>query len=130
MMKKSIAIVFSILCLFCSCTKDSNGSLTGKWEWVKSSGGISGRLQTPASTGKNVYLEISSNRIKSFENGNLVLDYEYSIQTKKSLLTNVEQEMIVDNQNNNIPQTFIVKGTTLYLNDECFDCYQSVYLRR
>ncbi len=129
-MRKSITIVFSILCLFCSCTKDSIGSLTGKWEWVKSSGGISGRLQTPASTGKNVYLEISSNRIKSFENGNLALDYEYSIQTKKSLLTNLEQEMIVDNQNNNIPQTFIVKGTTLYLNDECFDCYQSVYLRR
>jgi hypothetical protein len=129
-MRKSIAIVFSILCLFCACTKDNNGTLTGKWEWVKSSGGISGRIQTPASTGKNVYLEISSNRIKSFENGNLVLDYEYSIQTKKSLLTNVEQEMIVDNQNNNIPQTFIVKGTTLYLNDECFDCYQSVYLRR
>lgn len=129
-MRKSIAIVFSILCLFCSCTKDNNGTLTGKWEWVKSSGGIAVRTYTPSTTGKNICLEITSNRIKSFENGNLVLEYEYSIQTKKSLLTNVEQEMIVDNQNNNIPQTFIVKGTTLYLNDECFDCYQSVYLRR
>lgn len=130
MMKKSIAIVFSILCLFCSCTKDSNGSLIGKWEWVKSSGGISGRLQTPASTGKNVYLEISSNRIKSYENGNLVLDYGYSIQTKKSILDKVEKQMIVPTQNCCISHSFIVAGTTLYLNEECFDCYGSVYLRR
>jgi hypothetical protein len=54
----TIAITFSCFCF--SCSKELPAPLAGSWKWEKSSGGIAGITDTPASTGKTINLIITS----------------------------------------------------------------------
>jgi len=58
-------IIFTALVLFASCTKTKCGfgetdSLQGNWEWAQTSGGLTGIVETPASTGNTMLLELAS----------------------------------------------------------------------
>lgn len=140
---KNLFLLLAVLCLFSSCSKDdesakddisankenSPSTLTGKWEWTESSGGIAGLTYTPISTNKTVILEISNDRIKFIENGETRSDRAYTIQSKKSIYGE-QKEMIVYEQNSEILQSFEIKGTELLLHDECFDCFTHNYIRK
>ena len=77
-MKNTIFICVLLIFATISCSKSSteelNGNITnakllGKWEWIESKGGLSGNsIITPNSTNKTVYLEITNDKIKRFEN--------------------------------------------------------------
>lgn len=81
-MKKIITLILIGILAF-SCSNDDNSTvaqLTGRWNWVESSGGISFHTETPESTGKTVNLEINEKTIQMFTNGNLDYESNYSIE--------------------------------------------------
>lgn len=122
-------LVFILMC--CSSASETNTvfkSIVGKWEWVQSSGGIAGQTTTPSSTNKSNELEISKTEIKIYENGNLIATESYSIATKKSILGGEKQMLVYTSGNPS--QSFILDGNTLFLSDECYDCYQREYVRK
>jgi hypothetical protein len=135
-MNTKFSILITLIFISISCSKNykpvienRNIALTGKWGWTKSQGGISGGVQTPTSTNKIINLEISNDRIKFFENGNLLFDKSYTIETKQSIYGG-QKQMIVYEQNFKSAQSFEIIGTQLVLNDECYDCFTNEYSKR
>lgn len=126
---KNIIFGFALLFLFSCDNDDQNTSgkeLTGKWNWVVSSGGIAGLTITPETEKKTFVLEFSATHVKKYQDGVLLYDEPYSIQTNKSILGDY-REMIVTK--NSPIQSFQIEGNDLYLSQECYDCFQSKYTR-
>ncbi|MEO8240395.1 MAG: hypothetical protein ABI576_19985 [Flavobacterium sp.] len=125
---KKIAYVFITLLLLLSCDNDDSAekSLNGKWNWISSSGGIVGKITTPTSENKTIVLEFYNSTLKKYENGNLISENTFSVETRESIMGG-KRKMIVIEGSVNI--TFEIVGDKLYLNDECYDCYQSEYDR-
>jgi hypothetical protein len=101
--------------------------ITGNWNWIESFGGIAGILETPESTGNTIQLEITNNTINRFVNGQLESSLTYIIEIGDSSIINGEQEMIV--YENNFRQSYILIENTLFLYDECDDCFQHEFER-
>ena len=129
-MKKFIFLM--LISFLISCERNSENPnyeyLIAKWNWVKSSGGINGTVETPASTGKNIVLEISQNKLKVYENGVLKTEKNYSIQTKNSILGGQKQMIVYDPYQPD--QSFSIENNKLFLSDECNDCFQSEYTKQ
>jgi hypothetical protein len=126
---KNFAYIILLFVLFSCGAKiepSYENSLNGKWNWVSSTGGFIGKKITPESENKTLTLEISDSVIKKYENGNLLSKKTYSIQTQNSIYGNDRKMIVIEDMPS---QSFEVKGNTLYLNDECHDCYQSEYVR-
>lgn len=126
-------IIFLILISFLfSCERNSENSnsenLIAKWNWIKSSGGIDGKVETPSSTGKNIMLEFSQNKVKVYENGILKSEKNYNIQIKNSIMGGQKQMLIYDPYQPD--QSFLIENNKLFLSDECYDCYQSEYIKQ
>ncbi len=116
-----------LVIIFISCSNDDeiNNQLLGSWNWLESSGGISGTTTTPASTGNTITLVISNNSLKQFTNGNLTFETNYRIEVRKSEIFGNQREMII--YENGFKKSFERKGDKLTLFDECSDCFQSEY---
>ncbi|QSB28553.1 hypothetical protein [Flavobacterium sp. CLA17] len=71
-------------------------------------------------------IEISNSTIKKYENGNLLSENTFSIQTQNSIYGDNKKMIVIENRTS---QSFEIKDNKLYLNDECHDCYQSEYVR-
>ncbi len=132
-MKTKIILLLFLLtfCFSCNSNESSivesnNSNLTGKWQWNKSTGGIAGLTLTPLSTNKNVVLDISLNKIKFIENGILIYDKGYNIETQQSIFGG-QKQLIIYETNFSIKHSFEVSNNKLILNDECYDCYSSEY---
>jgi hypothetical protein len=130
---KKILIYGALIFTFFSCSTNSESiikqkSIIGKWVWIKSSGGISGETLTPSSTGKSIVIEISNLEVKILENGNVSSNNPYAIVTKESVFGG-QRQMIVYTLGKP-SQSFSVVGDKLFLNDECYDCYQSEYVKQ
>lgn len=124
---------FFILITLISCNERSenetisNTELIGSWNWVKSTGGISGTTETSISSNKVLKLVFTNSKMKIFENGNLSAEFNYEIQVKESIQGGSRPMLIYTPNKPN--QTFIVQGAKLYLNDKCYDCFDSEYNR-
>lgn len=129
-MKKLLAFSLMIFTLVsCSATSDSSTSaIVGKWVWVQSSGGITGETTTPSSTNKSMSVEISKSEVKTYENGNLTTTESYSIQAKESIFGGKKPMLVY--LSGKPSQSFSVEGAKLFLSDECYDCYQSEYVKQ
>jgi len=128
---KKITFIFAFFLLI-SCNHEvispaSENSLNGKWNWISSSGGFAGHTITPETEKKTVVLEISNSAVKKYENGNLVFEYTFTIQTHSSIFGG-DRKMIIP-ENDGIKQSFEIAGGKLSLSEECADCYQSKYER-
>lgn len=133
-MKNLFILLFSIV-LFSSCSsEDAEGSakksLQGKWSWTGSTGGIAGTTDTPKTTNKEMYVEFSGSVYKTYIDGKLATENTFTIKTQKSIFGG-EKSMIVstDPLNYFTPMSFEFKEDKLYLNQECYDCYGSGYIR-
>jgi hypothetical protein len=130
---KKFLIYGALIFTFLSCSNNSESiinqkSIIGKWVWTKSSGGISGGTLTPSSTGKSIVIEISNLEVKILENGNVSSNNPYVIETKESIFGGQRQMMVY--ALGKPSQSFSVVGDKLFLNDECYDCYQSEYVKQ
>ena len=128
-MKKVFIICFlSFISVSCTNDDDSNTSvnLVGTWEWIQSTGGITGSTLTPASTGMTMQLEISNTTIRSITDGTLVSENTYTIETRETMFGNVQEVLVVGD---GIGQIIFLEGNTLELIGDCSDCFTSEYLR-
>ena len=127
---KKIIFLLCIGITFISCSNDDDGTTTqlnGTWNWIQSSGGITGGTDTPESTGNTMRLEITNSVVKSYKNGDLVSERNYTIESGESLIFGEQRQMIV--YEDQFKQTFVVSENTLSLYDECNDCFVSEYER-
>lgn len=125
--KNSILLaIIGMTILSCSQSDDiSNTSLIGEWNWIGSTGGIAGITETPQTTGENRKLKISTDSIKSYQNGALNFQTKYSIEVDESLIFNETREMII--QENGFKQILNISENTLILIGDCNDCFTSEY---
>lgn len=126
-MKKLVFLLVVIGILGCDDKVSPNAKLIGRWNWIQTSGGLAGIIETPASTGKTAFIEISSTSIKRYENGVLLGERNYSIDKGQSIYSN--EDTFIINYDNDWKQSFVIQGDTLILRDECFDCHQTEYVK-
>lgn len=130
-MKNAIYYLILTIFLFFSCAEktdfEDSPSIIGNWIWVESSGGIAGQTHTPESTGNQVVLKISDESIKKFENGELISERTYEIEYGESIRT-TDMVQLIDYENG-FKQSFERNENILYLFDECYDCFQSEYVK-
>lgn len=123
-MKKVAYVFITLLLLSCNSDESAENLLNGKWNWVSSSGGIVGKTMTPASENKTIVLEFYNSIMTKYENGNLVSEDPFSVETRESIMGGQRKMIIIDNSE---AQSFEIIGKKLYLSDECYDCYQYEY---
>jgi hypothetical protein len=141
-----MAIAFiAVSMIFSSCRKDislpdpSLSKLFGSWEWVQTSGGLAGQIKNPATEGQTQSVEFSSTGIyKLFINGEQKSKTKYSL-SYLTAVHNADSPVLVTYENlgsghqsdDIVKQYLTFKGEdTLYLNDECVDCFNYVYVRK
>ena len=132
MKTKWLFLVFALVLFSCSnddtSTTATVANLIGEWTWVESSGGLVGDLQTPESIGATRSLIFTSTALQSFEDGQLVAEWDYTLQTQESLLFNEPREMLITDLSFN--SIIELNGNELTLIGDCYDCVSSTYVKR
>lgn len=123
-----ILLFFSTMSL-CSKKVESQikNELTGKWKWVESSGGFAGRIQTPATTQKEIMLEFTSEKCIKYVNGKVESELSYTIKKGPSIRTTEDVYLIIYENDKKQSVDFIDNKLILY--DECHDCFQNEYIK-
>ena len=132
--------IFLILAMLSSCDNDDNNdlssqnNLTGRWNWIITSGGFGGGSQTPEKLNQTRIIEFSGNSLKTYLNGNLSMIQKFSIQNKPSPFGGEQKVIVIDKENSITNEVYIgwsfeIIGNKLYLREECADCYTSEYER-
>ncbi|MBK5283990.1 MAG: hypothetical protein JJE25_01180 [Bacteroidia bacterium] len=144
-MKFIIAILFSsTIFLAHTCNKKITvlnpelKRLFGRWELIETSGGFTGKFITPKTSGHFEEIEFTmyGNYIK-YETGNLSDKKKFNISEEKSIFNKNPVYIISYSDADSsltrllIPQSVRFGGAdTLYLNEECYDCFSHVYVRK
>ncbi len=133
-----------LLLLVLSCKKDlvmpdeSLNTIIGQWNWVSSSGGFIGATKTPKSEGVEIKLEFNKDgSFRFFENGKRKQKGTYSfIRRKTNVLADTAFLIIMTYHSLNkepvpgLPQAIsFIDEQTLFLQEECSDCFSHVYKR-
>ena len=128
-MKNTFLLLIFMSLVHCTSDNDSmtNKELLGVWHWTESTGGIDGRTETPESTGNTIYLEISSSLIKTYLNDVLQSELTYHIEIGESIRSSEKELLII--YENGFKQSFEVTDGQLSLFDECYDCFNSSYIK-
>jgi len=129
------ALLFFVFIILTACSSENsivskNKSLDGKWNWVQSTGGFAGTTSTPESSNQVIYIEFSGNSFKKYINGTLSSDLTFVIKTQKSIFGGEKPMLVSDNPTKDFGAiSFEIIGDKLHLNEECNDCFGSVYVR-
>ncbi|HEX8015635.1 MAG TPA: hypothetical protein VF465_10415 [Flavobacterium sp.] len=136
MKKFTLLLIFAALI---SCSNDDNNvssknDLNGKWNWIITSGGFGGGVQTPETTKQTRVIQFSDNTLRTYINGNLFQTQKFTIQTKPSVFGGNRKVIVINKESllNNevsIDHSFDIIGKKLYLRQECIDCYTFEYKR-
>jgi len=113
--------------------QDSNidfSDLQGKWLWVSTTGGFAGLSTTPESTGNEVIIEFTKDHhFKKYVNQVAQVNDSCQVIMKKSIFsTDLTPQLKFIGED--IHQTIELKGNELVLKEECYDCYQHVYMKQ
>lgn len=131
-MKKILMIASLIGLVFISCKKESDklATLTGKWNWLSSSGGIADMTYTPKSTGVKKVIEFSTDStFRLFRNDTLLVESKYHVVKAKSIYSQ-DSTLLIIYDNYPINQTYSFKSPDiLNINDECYDCFENTFNR-
>lgn len=112
----------------CSSSGDSSEEkIVGEWQWLISSGGIAGVIETPESTGKDILLQITPDSIKQFSNDELQYKAKYDIIETDENIYQKNHKIIVPEDGLRLIIDF--EGKNLILTQDCFDCFANVYER-
>ena len=129
---KGIGLLFLITTIiFCSDNDDnSDKNLIGTWSWVSSSGGITGTTTTPASTGKNIDLKFTSDgKYFYYTNGIVTSEGTYKFSTQKSIVDGTYKKSI-DFSTSGEMVIEKIDNTNLYLSDNYYDGFGSIYIKK
>ncbi|MGV3538516.1 MAG: hypothetical protein ACO1OQ_01820 [Rufibacter sp.] len=125
-----ILLLFTLLLLVSSCEEELENtvSLTGKWEWVRTSGGLVGSSETPASTGVSRFLVLRADSVYGlYVNQELVSSGKYGLKTRPCIHSGSVKPSIYFSAG--LPEGTIEELTAqgLRLSDENHDGYGSSY---
>ena len=143
-LKTHVLFIVLISVFMSNCRKDITTpnseaeKLFGKWTWLQSSGGISGNLKSPKSEGYTNSIEFSDKGIyKTFKDGKQANKMKYSLSEGKSIylpgkgiIIEFKNVGLFDKDNAPLKQSIQFFGNdTLFLSEECYDCYSHLYVR-
>ena len=127
---------FSLLFLgiiFVTCKNEQSvplqTGLIGKWNLIRSCGGLIVDCYTPKSLNKKIVIEYAADSIfRRYINDTLKAESKFTIIKSKSIYGSDSASIIIYDYSP-IRQSFSISHDTLFLNDECYDCYGSSYKR-
>ena len=127
---KKISLIVFFVGIFFSCSveveeKVFEPEMFGRWEWVKSTGGIDGRTETPASTGEQITIEFLIGTYKKYVDGKLAEEMTYKIDVGESMISGENSVIII--YQNGWKQSVEFENDNLILQDECSDCFRNEY---
>lgn len=113
--------------------------LFGSWNWVQSSGGFAGQIITPTTEGYSQTVEFKKNGVYiRYKNGKRTDKMQFTLTEGSSIYTTGLAHLIkykntgpIDKDNTHMTQSVTFGGQdTLFLRDECYDCYTTIYIKR
>lgn len=144
--KKHIFFILFFFIFLVNCNKDVSvpneylEKLFGSWTWMQSSGGFTGgQTTTPMTEGYSQDVEFNRNGIyKLYQDGKQKEKMKFSLTEEPSNNSTgikyiikyddagiITQNKLVDTQ------SILFEGEdTLFLNDQCVDCYGHTYIRQ
>lgn len=126
-----VLICLIALCVF-SCKKETVYpiDIIGKWDWIRSSGGIGGSTYTPEITGEKIVLEFTSDSVfRKYINDTLKIESKFSIIDSETIFS-IEKTKVIKYGNISIRQSFSFESPQLLtLHDEIYDGYANEYRR-
>lgn len=130
---KGIGLLF-LLPILVSCSDDDDNSndknLIGTWSWIFSSGGIGGTVYSPATTGKNIDLEITSdNKYFYYTNGILSSQGTYTLETQNCIHDHTNKKVLIFSNNESM-MIEKIDNSNLFLSDDNFDGFSNSYIRK
>ena len=135
--QKLLTVTIAILSIFVSgCTKDRPANsdverLYGIWNWVQSSGGFAGVTTTPATAGYTKTLEFNNDgSYKWFKNGTLQGETKFTLTEGSSIFTSGTAHLIKYHNDFITQSVTFGEQDTLFLSDECYDCFGHTYTRQ
>lgn len=137
-MKKFLSLTFPVIFFsgfFLSCSREINPAsrdegLAGTWMWVRSNGGLSYSVQTPASTGDHIDMELQADgKYTIHKNNSVSSEGTYSTRIQRCIHDHKDKPYISFSNDQGL---MIERITTdsLYVSDEFFDGYNRVYIRK
>lgn len=131
--KMLLLIVLTGIFVLPGCKKSNSlpvDNLYHMWTWVQSSGGIGGGLQTPDSLGYTQAIRFTeSGEFMRYQDGNVTVSGTFTVSRERSMLDNVEYDVITYSDGTPAQAIIVVTGSSLTLRDECIDCGEHIYSR-
>lgn len=131
---KTLALTTLLFIAFSGCKKDSSqqtndSRLYGRWQYVLSVGGISGRDRIKLAAGVQEYLILNSNSsYQVINNGQSKKAGKFSTVNANSKLSNRSENMIIFDDNS-IRKIYLVEKDTLYMADDVVEGYSTKYIK-
>jgi hypothetical protein len=120
---------------FIACSKNdetaTGASIAGTWQWLRTDGGIAAHIhETPANTGKNIDLKISTDGTYTvYTNGQLSSAGTYTIETRKCIHDHANKPFINFSADRDV-MIENLDATSLQVSDEAYDGVGSLYKRK
>ena len=125
--------MIAVFMITTSCNNEDLDSerLYGAWIWSESSGGIAGMKYTPTTEGYSSVIEFHQSGIfKKYKNEQLETTSKFTLTKGKSIYTSKIANFI-EFEEYSIKQSIeFGKKDTLFLRDECFDCFVHIYVKK
>lgn len=129
-------VLFFGLHLVGAAQKSALKKLSGKWNWIETSGGFGGGIVTPKTEGYSIQMEFTKKGVfKSYKDNVFNLEMTYKLEMGKSIYSTEEKYIIryigANGKNNGmIDDSFEFRSKdTLVLKQECPDCYTRVFVK-
>ena len=131
-------IIFATACRKDISLPDQNlKKLFGTWEWVQSSGGFSGQTITPVSEDYSMSVEYTEKGVyRKYKDGKKISKLNFKIEERATIAIS-DFKFLIDYREGPCSkvgvnsQSFRFGGTdTLFLNDDCYDCFSHIYVRK
>lgn len=140
-MKHLALLTASLMIIFASCAQRDNFVVvqeksdsiivSGVWSWVSTDGGIANTHQTPASTGNERFLHLTSDHHYEFYTNTTVTEQgTYAIANIKSIIDNTTKPALTFSNRQTDQIIEILHKDTLKLADNAYDGFETLYLRQ
>lgn len=109
------------------------GELVGTWDWVRSSGGLAGTVQTPATSGVQRTLRCTVEAVCTWKTGTTVILSQRTRLTREQTAYASDPVLVLwmgDPPSRSGVVISLLAGDHLELRDTCSDCWSHEYRRR
>jgi len=124
-MKNTVYLLGLFLIMSCNVLKKDHNGYNGTWILQSKNGGFAGKI---TKSEKETKLVIKNDKMRTYEEGKLIAEIPFKIEKGKVIQSSEPQDIIAINQIKR--QSIAVKGDTLILADQCYDCFTYTYLRK